>query len=247
MVNKPLYVNPKSHLVVFTGAGISAESNIPTYRDEEGMWKHLEIVKLMSVGGYYENPVAVLEILNDLRLKCSQAQPNNAHRILAELESMCHVTVITQNVDDLHERAGSSHVIHVHGQLSEVTSSNNRCDPECIIEFPLEIPIRLGDKAKDGSQLRPNVVLFGEYLTAFSEAANILRTADIFLLVGTSLKVFPASRLINFVPVGIPCYRIDSDKSIMEELGGYTFLKGTATKGVTQFLEILRTNYQYEK
>ena len=237
----------RPHLVVFTGAGISAESDMPTYRGDSGMWEYPEKVKLMSVGGYYENPEAVLEILNNLRLKCSQAHPNNAHRILADLESMFHVTVITQNVDDLHERAGSSHVIHIHGKLSEATSSNNRCDTECIVEYPMEIPIKLGDKAKDGSQLRPNVVLFGEYLSTFSKAINIMRTADIFLLVGTSLKVFPASRLTNYVPRGIPCYCIDLDESIMEELEGFTLIRKTASEGVNQFLKILKMNYHYEK
>ena len=155
----------KQHLVIFTGAGISAPSGMPTYRNEKGMWKDADLCSMMSVGGYYENPEKVLEVLNDMRLKCYNARPNNAHYRIAELEESCEVTVITQNVDDLHERAGSTRVLHIHGELCKVTSSNDRLNPNYICKYPLNIPISIGDKALDGSQLRTAVTLFGEYLT----------------------------------------------------------------------------------
>ena len=222
----------KPHLVVFTGAGISAESGMPTYRGENGLWNQPELAELMSVGGYYENPEAVLDVLNAMRLKCSQAQPNNAHYKLAELESKYRVTIITQNVDDLHERAGSKNVLHIHGKLSEVTSSENRCDVECITDYPMTKPIKLGDKAKDGSQLRPNVVLFGEYLSDFHKAADIARTADIFLVIGTSLNVFPASRLINYVPAGNPLFLINPDNTDSEDAKNFILINKKATAGI---------------
>lgn len=234
--------DPRPHLVVFTGAGISAESGMPTYRGENGLWNQPELAELMSVGGYYEKPEKVLDVLNAMRLKCSQAQPNNAHCKLAELESEYRVTIITQNVDDLHERAGSKNVLHIHGKLSEVTSSENRCDFECITEYPLDKPIKLGDKAKDGSQLRPNVVLFGEYLSDFHKAADIVRTADIFLVIGTSLNVFPASRLINYVPADVPRYIIDPDATITNELENYNLIQAPASEGIENFFEILTSD-----
>ena len=170
----------KKHLVVFSGAGISADSGLPTYRDVHGLWKDEKLCELMSAGGYYENPEAVLGALNEMRLLCHLAQPSEAHKKIAELEDIFDVTVITQNVDDLHERAGSSNILHLHGKLTEVTSSDNRCDANCIQEYPLDKMIKLGDKAKDGSQLRPNVILFGEYLTDYTMAVEIIKTADIF-------------------------------------------------------------------
>ena len=195
------------------------------------------MTELMSVGGYYEKPEKVLDILNAMRLKCSQAQPNNSHYKLAELESKYRVTIITQNVDDLHERAGSKNVLHIHGKLSEVTSSDNRCAVECITEYPMTKPIKLGDKAKDGSQLRPNVVLFGEYLSVFHKAADIVKTADIFLVIGTSLNVFPASRLINYVPADIPRYVVDTDACIADELENYNLIEAPASEGIENFLK----------
>lgn len=177
-----------------------------------------------------------------MRLQCSQAQPNNAHCKLAELESKYRVTIITQNVDDLHERAGSKNVLHIHGKLSEVTSSDNRCAVECITEYPMSKPIKLGDKARDGSQLRPNVVLFGEYLTDFHKATDIVRTADIFLVIGTSLNVFPASRLINYVPAGIPRYIIDPDAGVSDGLENFNLIQAEASEGVENFIEILASD-----
>ena len=196
----------RQKIVVFTGAGISAESGIPTFRDSNGMWNKYDAKKLASVAGFEENPEAVLEFYNARRKNLLEVQPNHAHLALAELERIHNVTIITQNVDNLHERAGSSKVIHLHGELSKVTSSRNRLDPECIKEYPLDMPIRLGDKAADGSQLRPYIVWFGEYLNTMSEAIRLVEYADIFVVIGTSLVVYPAAGLVNYVRL-FPSYQ----------------------------------------
>ena len=154
----------RQNIVVLTGAGISKESGIPTFRDNNGIWRKHDAIKLASVMGFEEDPQAVLDFYNARRKNLLEVQPNHAHKMLAELEKQHDVTIITQNVDDLHERAGSSRVIHLHGELKKVTSSLNRLNPYCIKEYPLDVPIRLGDKAADGSQLRPYIVWFGEYL-----------------------------------------------------------------------------------
>lgn len=232
----------KKHLVVFSGAGISAESGLPTYRDKNGLWKDEKLSDLMSAGGYYEKPKAVLDALNEMRILCYLAEPNEAHKKIAELEEDFNVTVITQNVDDLHERAGSSNVLHLHGKLSEVTSSDNRCDFDCIQEYPMNKLIRLGDKAKDGSQLRPNVILFGEYLTEYGKAVEIIKTADIFLVIGTSLQVFPASKLINQVPPTAKKYILNPDLAMVCYIGEYTVIPEIASSGMIKFVEDIR-NY----
>ena len=140
----------RQNIVVFTGAGISKESGIPTFRDMDGMWKKYDAMKLASAAGFDEDPEAVLEFYNARRRNLLEVQPNHAHLVLAELEKQHDVTIITQNVDDLHERAGSSRVLHLHGELRKVTSSMNRLDPDCIQDYPLDVPIRIGDKAADG-------------------------------------------------------------------------------------------------
>lgn len=236
----------KKHLVVFSGAGISAESGLLTYRDDHGLWKDEKLFELMSAGGYYENPKAVLDALNDMRILCYLAQPNEAHKKIAELEDSFHVTIITQNVDDLHERAGSSKVLHLHGKLSEVTSSDNRCDVKCIQEYPMNKLIRLGDKAKDGSQLRPNVILFGEYLTEYSKALEIIKTADIFLVIGTSLEVFPASQLINYVPSTAKKYMINPDLALVCYIGEYYVIPENATTGIMKFVKDITSHLNVE-
>ena len=230
----------KKHLVVFSGAGISAESGLPTYRDDYGLWKDEKLCELMSAGGYYENPEVVLDVLNEMRLLCHLAQPNEAHKKIAELEYILDVTVITQNVDNLHERAGSTNVLHLHGKLSEVTSSDNRSDVNCIQEYPMNKMIRLGDKAKDGSQLRPNVILFGEYLTDYTKAVEIIKTADIFLVIGTSLEVFPASQLINHVPDSSLKYNINPNIQIAVSLSGFESYIETASTGIIKFYDVVK-------
>ena len=162
----------RQKLVVFTGAGISAESGIPTFRDANGMWGRYDAMKLASVEGFEEDPQAVLDFYNARRKNLLEVEPNHAHFVLAELEKQYDVTIITQNVDNLHERAGSSRVIHLHGELTKVTSVVDRLNPNNIKEYPLDVPIRLGDKAANGTQLRPYIVWFGEYVDTYGRGEN---------------------------------------------------------------------------
>ena len=173
------------HLVVFTGAGISEESGLPTFRGENGMWTNDEWTYLASKEALYNETQRSLDFYNMRRKHLSEVKPNHAHMVLAELEKEYKVSIITQNVDDLHERAGSTNVLHLHGEMRKVTGSENPNNPKCIVEKPLEEPILVGDKAADGSQLRPYVVLFGEYVTNMERAYRIAEEADIFVIIGT--------------------------------------------------------------
>ena len=226
-------------LVVFTGAGISAESGIPTFRDSNGMWGKYDAMKLASVEGFEEDPQAVLNFYNARRKNLLEVQPNHAHLVLAELEKQYDVTIITQNVDNLHERAGSSKVVHLHGELSKVTSSANRLSPDCIKEYSLNVPIRLGDKAADGSQLRPYIVWFGEYVDNMNLAESLVRQADVFVVIGTSLVVYPAAGLVNYAKREIPKFLIDP-KDIRNGLpSGFRHIKATAVGGVDELVKRL--------
>ena len=182
-------------LVVLSGAGISKESGIDTFRDKDGIWKKKDAMQLASIEGWNNNPKAVLDFYNARRRQLLEVQPNKAHELLAQLEEWYDVSIITQNVDDLHERAGSSHVIHLHGELAKVCSSIDKEKTECIEFRPLFDDIQLGDKAKDGSQLRPYIVWFGEPVPNMPIAMNTAFEADIFVVIGTSLLVSPANTL----------------------------------------------------
>lgn len=233
----------RQHIVVFSGAGMSAESGLSTYRDEHGLWKEYDWEKLASASAFYENPEPVLEFANMLIYEVLKAEPNHAHRLIAELEKWHDVTIITQNVDDLHERAGSTNVIHLHGELTKVTSSDNRTNPDCIKDLPLDIPIRVGDKATDGSQLRPYIVWFGEYVMDFDKAADIVRNADIFVVIGTSLTVQPAASLIRYAHPEVPRFIINPSEAIIPNDGnipdGYVHIREKATIGVETFIDRL--------
>lgn len=233
----------RQHIVVLSGAGMSAESGLPTYRDEGGLWKEFDWEKLASASAFYENPEPVLEFTNYLRHQVLVAEPNHAHRLLAELEQWHDVTIITQNVDDLHERAGCTNVIHLHGELTKVTSSDDRTNPEYIQELPLDVPIRVGDKAADGSQLRPYIVWFGEYVTDFDKAAEIVGNADIFVVIGTSLTVQPAANLIRYAYPEVPRFIINPGEAFNPCDGaipnGYTHIKEKATIGIETFIDKL--------
>ena len=194
-------------------------------------------MKLASVEGFEENPEAVLDFYNARRRNLLEVQPNHAHLMLAELEKRHDVTIITQNVDDLHERAGSSHVIHLHGELKKVTSSLNRLNPDCIKEYPLDIPIRIGDKAADGSQLRPYIVWFGEYLDKMEEAVKVIKYADIFVVIGTSLVVYPAAGLVNYAHHEVPKFLIDPSDMQGRIPEGFKHIKANAVKGIDILLE----------
>ena len=226
-------------LVVFTGAGISAESGIPTFRDANGMWGKYDAMKLASVEGFEEDPQAVLDFYNARRKNLLEVQPNHAHLVLAELEKQYDVTIVTQNVDNLHERAGSNKVLHLHGELCKVTSSRNRLDPNCIKDYPLDVPIRMGDKAADGSQLRPYIVWFGEYVDNMDEATRFVKQADVFVVIGTSLVVYPAAGLVNYAKREIPKFLIDPNDIKGGLPMGYQHIKATAVDGVDELVKRL--------
>jgi NAD-dependent deacetylase len=192
-------------LVVLSGAGISAESGIPTFRDSGGLWEGYPVEEVATPEGWRKNPALVLDFYNQRRKKALEVKPNRGHEILAELEKDFDVTIVTQNVDNLHERAGSSKVIHLHGSLFESRSSID----ESLVYTIEGWEIRLGEKCEKGSQLRPNIVWFGEMVPMMEVAAAIASTADIFLVVGTSMLVYPAAGLIDYVRPEIPKYVID--------------------------------------
>ena len=233
-VREPL----RQKVVVLTGAGISAESGLATFRDNNGLWKQHNAKKLASVAGFEENPQAVLDFYNYRRKQLLEVEPNHAHQLLVELEKWHDVTVITQNVDNLHERAGSSHVIHLHGELTKVTSSKDRLNPRYIKDYPLDKPICLGDTAKDGSQLRPFIVWFGEYVYAMEVAMDYVKEADIFVVIGTSLTVHPAASLVEYAHPEVPKFIVDP--SLKEVPNGFIHIKEGATKGVDKLLEELK-------
>lgn len=229
--------NLRQNVVVFTGAGISAESGLSTFRDKNGLWRQYNAQKLASVAGFEEDPQAVLDFYNARRKILLEVKPNHAHLMLAALESKHDVTIITQNVDDLHERAGSSRVIHLHSELTKVTSSGNRLAPENIEVYPLDKPIKLGDKAKDGSQLRPFIVWFGEYLDNLDEVVNLIRYADIFVVIGSSLIVQPAASLAGLAHPEVPKFLIDPGDMKGRLPRGFTHIQKGASEGIDIFLE----------
>lgn len=195
----------KKKLVVLTGAGISAESGIATFRDAGGLWEGHRVEDVATPEGWMKNPALVLEFYNQRRKKALEVKPNRGHEILAELEQYFDVTVVTQNVDDLHERAGSTHIIHLHGSLFE---SRSTADENLVYRIQ-GWALNLGDRCEKGSQLRPNIVWFGEMVPMMEVAAQYAAEADIFLVVGTSMVVYPAAGLIHYVPVESPKFVID--------------------------------------
>lgn len=199
----------KKTLVVLTGAGISAESGLKTFRDSDGLWEGYEVTEVATPEAWRKNPQLVLDFYNFRRREIIKAQPNAAHIGLAELQDQYNVHIITQNIDDLHERAGSQSVLHLHGKILEMRSSATTR-----FVYDIREDIKLGDKAEDGSQLRPNIVWFGEPVPLISEAANIVQNADIFVVIGTSLVVYPAAGLVNETKMDIPVFVVD--KSLPE-------------------------------
>lgn len=191
-------------IVVLTGAGISAESGLKTFRDHDGLWNNHRIEDVASIAAWRKNPELVLEFYNLRRMHLREVQPNAAHIMLKRLEEKFDVEIITQNVDDLHERAGSSRILHLHGKLLEAKSD---ADDELVL--PWHSDIHLGDLAPDGKQLRPNIVWFGEDVPLFDQAISIVSTADICIIIGTSLQVYPAASLIDHVPRDAQSFYID--------------------------------------
>ena len=197
-------------IVVLTGAGMSAESGISTFRDAGGLWDQYPVEQVATPEGYAANPQLVTDFYNARRKQLLTVEPNEGHRLVAALEKGYDVTVVTQNVDNLHERAGSTRIIHLHGELTKVTSSRNPNSPRQIRELsPEEYEVKIGDKADDGSQLRPYIVWFGEAVPMIETAIDYCMKADIFLIIGTSLNVYPAAGLLNYVPANVPVYLID--------------------------------------
>lgn len=195
----------QDHIVVLTGAGISAESGLSTFRDNGGLWEEHSVYDVATPEAFVRNQELVLRFYNDRRRQLESAEPNQAHRLLAELEQRYRVTVITQNVDDLHERGGSSNVIHLHGELTKARSSRS---PELVYDIGYR-DISIGDTCERGSQLRPHIVWFGEEVPLLETAAEVVRTADHLLIVGTSLQVYPAAGLVYEVDRGVPITVID--------------------------------------
>lgn len=191
----------KKHIVVLTGAGISQESGIKTFRDANGLWENHDIMEVASPQGFEADPTLVLKFYNLRRAQLKEVKPNAAHKFLANLEKDYKVTIITQNVDNLHERAGSSNIIHLHGMLTQMRSIKN----ENVI-FDIEEDIELGDLAEDGGQLRPHIVWFGEAVPEMEKAIETTLSADIFIIIGTSLQVYPAASLVDYIPNGKKIY-----------------------------------------
>ena len=229
-------------LVFLTGAGISVDSGFSTFRDANGLWEQYSVQDVASIEGYWRNPSLVINFYNNLRHQLVEASPNEGHRLVASLEEHFDTTVVTQNVDDLHERAGSTNVIHLHGELMKATSTNNPNDKRCIQTLtPDNLDIHIGDKAKDGSQLRPFIVWFGEAVPMMDEAARAAMNADIFVVIGTSLNVYPAAGLISYVPREAKIYLIDPKPvKVPYGIDVHTIQKG-ASEGMKDLKEILLT------
>ena len=230
------------NLVVLTGAGMSAESGISTFRDAGGLWDKYPVEQVATPEGYAANPKLVIDFYNERRKQLLTVKPNRGHELLARLEDHFRVTVITQNVDNLHERAGSTCVIHLHGELTKVTSSRQPGNPAYIRELePEEYEVCMGDLAEDGPQLRPFIVWFGESVPMIETAIDYVEKADIFLIIGTSLNVYPAAGLLNYVPVGVPVYLIDPNQvSVASGRSVHVIRKG-ASEGVEEFMRLLHS------
>jgi NAD-dependent deacetylase len=225
-------------IVVLTGAGMSAESGLKTFRDADGLWEEYPVQKVASHEGWLQDPVLVTNFYNMLRKKCWNVKPNEGHRLVAALEEKYDVTVVTQNVDNLHEQAGSSRVIHLHGELMKVCSSRNVDDPRYIQQLtPDNCEIAPGTKAGDGSLLRPYIVFFGEAVPNITVAAEYAQQADIFIIIGTSLNVYPAAGLVHYVRPGVPVYLIDP-KPVSAGSNVTQIMKG-ASEGMKELIELL--------
>lgn len=233
----------KPVIAVLSGAGISAESGLKTFRDSGGLWEGYDPMQVASAEGWQKNPGLVLDFYNDRREKLRDASPNEAHRLLAGLEDRWTVDVITQNVDNLHERAGSTHVLHLHGELTKIRPENTCNDRDGFSEkYVVDIGygrVSLGDLAPNGAQYRPHIVFFGEAVPKIERAIDLVSRCDVMLIVGTSLQVYPAAGLYRYAPADTPVYIVDPaplpvrDKRV-------THIRKVATEGVKECLEMLK-------
>ena len=224
----------KKRIVVLTGAGVSADSGIKTFRDADGLWEGHEVTQVATPEGFQRNPELVLRFYNERRKQLTEVEPNAGHLALVELEQKYDVQIITQNVDDLHERAGSSNILHLHGELVKGRSS---IDPNLIVE--LEEDIEMGDLAPDGSQLRPHVVWFGEAVPMMEVAASMCLQADICVIIGTSMVVYPAAGLVDFVPMSSPIYVVDPKVPDIYTQHTIEFIAERGAQGVPKLVERL--------
>ena len=220
-------------IVVLTGAGMSAESGINTFRDADGLWEGHDVMEVASPESFRKNPELVLDFYNQRRRQLLSVKPNTAHVALTSLEEKYDVSIITQNVDDLHERAGSTDIIHLHGELLKARSIENDT-----IVYDCKDDIYIGDLCPKGTQLRPHIVWFGEAVPMLEKAAEITETADILIVIGTSMQVYPAASLINYAKPGIPIYFIDPKPAVnANDFQNLTVIAKKATVGVKHLIE----------
>ena len=231
----------KKKIAVLTGAGVSAESGLTTYRDNGGLWDNYDPMEVASIDGWHKNRKLVLDFYNSQRAKLKEVKPNEAHRLIAALEEKYDVTVITQNVDNLHERAGSTRIIHLHGEATKVRPERGVYDDSGSEREVIDVgydEVNLGDKAPNGSQLRPHIVFFGEAVPKIERAIDMVQKADILLIVGTSMQVYPAASLYRYAGMDTPIYLIDpADVSVWDSR--ITHIKEVATEGMKKFVKIL--------
>lgn len=230
----------KKNLVILSGAGMSAESGISTFRDAGGLWDKYPVMQVASAEGYVRDPELVINFYNERRKQLLDVEPNAGHIGLAELEKDFNVTVVTQNVDNLHERAGSTRIIHLHGELTKVCSSRDPYNPRYVRELkPEEYEVKMGDKAGDGSQLRPFIVWFGEAVPEIETAVDYVEKADIFVIIGTSMNVYPAAGLLNYVPRTAEVYLIDPKPVDTHSIRQIHIIQKGASEGVKELKKLL--------
>jgi len=222
-------------IVILTGAGISAESGVKTFRGSNGLWNNYRIEEVASPIAWERDPKLVLEFYNQRRKQLFEVNPNAGHKALVKLEKKFNVKIITQNVDDLHERAGSENILHLHGELKKARST---VDSELVYELK-DWPLNIGDKCEQGSQLRPHIVWFGEAVPAIMDAIQIAKNADIFIVIGTSMLVYPAAGLINYVSDETPKYLIDPNAKEVSGIKNLTIIRKKAGEGVPELVEEL--------
>ena len=230
----------KKNLVILSGAGMSAESGISTFRDAGGLWDKYPVMQVASAEGYVRDTELVINFYNERRKQLLDVEPNAGHIGLAELEKDFNVTVVTQNVDNLHERAGSTRIIHLHGELTKVCSSRDPYNPRYVKELkPEEYEVKMGDKAGDGSQLRPFIVWFGEAVPEIETAVDYVEKADIFVIIGTSMNVYPAAGLLNYVPRTAEVYLIDPKPVDTHSMRQIHIIQKGALEGVKELKKLL--------
>ena len=229
-------------IVVLSGSGISAESGISTFRGGNGLWDNVPVEEICTPEGWRRNPGKVLDFYNERRAQLSGCEPNEAHRIVAELENDFNVCVVTQNVDNLHERAGSTRIVHLHGELTKVRPEDGIYDHTGSEAEVIDVgydAVHLGDKAPNGSQLRPHIVFFGEAVPKIEKAIDVVEAADILLIVGTSLQVYPAAGLYRYARAEAPIYLIDpADVTLYDSRVHH--IKKVATEGMQEFVGLLK-------